>query len=109
MVNQLTNLEGEGEYQTVEFGVNKRQTGRWSLAASVSKRWNKDHATTYFGQNVRLVTTPSTPNDLINTDDGQFVFSMWTAKINGSYELPWQIRVTPALRFQSGQPYARTI
>ena len=32
--------------------------------------------------------TPSTPNDLINTDGGQFVFSMWTAKINGSYELP---------------------
>ena len=33
VVNQLTNLDGKGEYQTVEFGVNKRQTGRWSLAA----------------------------------------------------------------------------
>ena len=75
----------------------------------MSKRWNKDHATTYFGQNLRTVVTPSTPNDLINTDGGQFVFSMWTAKINGSYELPWQIRVTPALRFQSGQPFGRTV
>jgi hypothetical protein len=71
----------------------------------MSKRWNKDHATTYFGQNLRSVVTPSTANDFINTDDGQFVFSMWTAKINGSYEFPWQIRVTPALRYQSGQPY----
>jgi hypothetical protein len=109
VINQLTNLDGQGEYQTVELGMNKRQTGRWSLAASVSKRWNRDHSTTYFGQNLRSVTTPSTPNDLINTDDGQFVFGMWTAKINGSYEFPWQIRVTPALRFQSGQPYGRTI
>jgi hypothetical protein len=109
VVNQLTNLDGQGEYQTVEFGINKRQTGRWSIAASGSKRWNRDHETGYFGQNLRSVTTPSTPNDLINTDDGQFVFSMWTAKINGSYEFPWQIRVTPALRFQSGQPYGRTI
>ncbi|MGD9903143.1 MAG: TonB-dependent receptor, partial [Vicinamibacterales bacterium] len=109
VVNQLTNLDGQGQYHTVEFGVNKRQTGRWSIAASLSKRWNRDHATTYFGQNLRSVTTPSTPNDLINTDDGQFRFSMWTAKINGTYEFPWQIRVTPALRFQSGQPFGRTV
>lgn len=109
VVNTLTNLDGDGSYQTVELGINKRQTGRWSLAASMSKRWNRDQSTAYFGQNLRSVTTPSTPNDLINTDDGQFVFSMWTAKINGTYEFPWQIRVTPALRFQSGQPYGRTI
>ena len=66
---------------------------------------------TYFGQNLRPTDqpTPSTPNDLINTDDGRFVFSMWTAKVNGSYEAPWSIRLTPALRFQSGQPYGRTI
>ena len=108
-VNQLTNLDAEGQYQTVEFGINKRQTGKWSIAASMSKRWNKDHSTTYFGQNLRSVVAPSTANDLINTDDGQFVFSMWTAKINGSYEFPWQVRVTPALRFQSGQPYGRTV
>ena len=75
----------------------------------MSKRGNKDHSTTYFGQSPRSVVTPSTQNDFINTDDGQFVFSMWTAKINGSYEFPWQIRVTPALRYQSGQPYGRTI
>jgi hypothetical protein len=109
VVNQLTNLDGQGQYQTAEFGVNKRQTGRWSIAASLSKRWNRDHSTAYFGQNLRSVTTPSTPNDLINTDDGQFVFSMWTAKINGSLELPGRIRVTPAVRFQSGQPYGRTV
>ncbi len=109
VVNTLTNLDGAGEYQTLELSANKRQVGRWSLAAAFSKRWNKDHSTAYFGQNLRAVTTPSTPNDIINTDDGRYNFSMWTAKINGSYEAPYQIRITPALRFQSGQPYGRTI
>ena len=109
VVNQLTNLEGSGEYQTIEFSANKRQTGRWSLAAGFSKRWNKDQSTAYFSQNLRAVTTPSTPNDKINTDNGRYDFSMWTAKINGSYEAPFQIRITPALRFQSGQPFGRTV
>ncbi len=109
VVNTLTNLDGNGEYHTVEFSANKRQTGRYSLAASFSKRWNRDHATAYFGQNLRAVATPSTPSDLINTDGGRYNFSMWTAKINGSYDAPFQIRLTPALRFQSGQPFGRTI
>src|SRR5207245_5986794 len=33
---------------------------------------------------------------------------LWSAKINGSYDAPWGLRVTPAIRMQSGQPYART-
>ncbi|MDH4066752.1 MAG: hypothetical protein OEW19_20315, partial [Acidobacteriota bacterium] len=54
------------------------------------------------------VTTPSTPNDLINTNNGRYEFTMWTMKINGSYDAPYGIRITPALRFQQGQPYGRT-
>ena len=48
------------------------------------------------------------PNDTINTDNGRYVFGLWTAKINGSYDAPWGIRLTPAFRMQQGQPYART-
>ena len=68
-------------------------------------RWNEDQETAYFGNNLRVVTTPSTPNDLINTDNGRFKFSMWTMKVNGSYDAGWGIRLTPALRFQQGQPF----
>ena len=60
-MNQLTNLDGNGSYQTIEFSANKRQTGRWSLAAAFSKRWNKDHATAYFGQNLRVAAVGVTP------------------------------------------------
>ncbi len=107
--NITTNLPGSGKYRTVEFSATKRQTGKWSLQGSISKRWNEDQDTGYFGQNLRAVTTPSTPNDLINTDGGRYVFTMWTMKINGSYDAPFGIRLTPALRFQQGQPFGRTI
>ncbi|HUU36485.1 MAG TPA: TonB-dependent receptor, partial [Vicinamibacterales bacterium] len=106
--NLTTNLPGKGQYHTVEFQATKRQAGRWSLSAAFSKRWNKDHETDYFGQNLRAITTPSTANDLINTNNGRFDFTMWTAKVNGSYDAPYGIRITPALRFQQGQPYGRT-
>ncbi|MBP7778445.1 MAG: TonB-dependent receptor [Acidobacteria bacterium] len=106
--NLTTALPGKGEYHTLEVQATKRQAGRWSLSAAFAKRWNKDHETGYFGQNLRSITTPSTANDLINTNNGRFDFTMWTAKVNGSYEGPWGVRITPALRFQQGQPYGRT-
>jgi hypothetical protein len=108
VVNIATNLPGKGEYHTIEFSANKRQAGRWSLQGSFSMRWNKDQDTGYFGNNLRSVDTPSTPNDLINTTNGRYEFTMWTMKINGSYDAGWGIRLTPALRFQQGQPFGRT-
>ena len=72
-------------------------------------RWNEDQETGYFGNNLRALTTPSTPNDLINTvNGGRYEFTMWTAKVNGSFDAPWGIRLTPALRVQQGQPFGRT-
>ena len=106
--NITTNLPGSAEYQTIEVSANKRQAGRWSLQGSFALRWNEDQETGYFGNNLRSLTTPSTPNDLINTDGGRYNFTMWTAKINGSFDAPWGIRLTPALRVQQGQPFGRT-
>jgi hypothetical protein len=106
--NLTTNLPGSGEYHTVEVSANKRQAGRWSLQGSFAMRLNQDQETAYFGNNLRALTTPSTPNDLINTDDGRYNFSMWNAKVNGSLDAPWGIRLTPALRVQQGQPFGRT-
>ena len=106
--NVTTNLPGSGEYHTIEFSATKRQAGKWSLQGSFSKRWNKDQDTGYFGQNLRALSTPSTPNDLINTTGGRYEFTMMTMKINGSYDAPYGIRITPALRYQQGQPFGRT-
>jgi outer membrane receptor protein involved in Fe transport len=106
--NLMTNLPGDGDYHTIEISVSKRQSGRYSVQASFSNRWNSDHETGYFGQNLRSLTTPANPNEMINTDNGRYKFTLWTAKVNGSVDAGWGVRVTPALRLQQGQAYGRT-
>jgi hypothetical protein len=39
---------------------------------------------------------------------GRYEFSTWTAKAHGTFDAPWQLRITPLLRHQSGQPFGRT-
>jgi hypothetical protein len=107
-INLYTNGDGVAEFHTIEVAANKRQSNRWSLGGSYSMRWNRDQSNAYFSQNIRTVDTVSTPNDLINTVNGRLNFTLYTFKVNGTYEAPWAIRVTPAWRFQSGQPFART-
>ena len=63
----------------------------------------------YFGQNLRVRQDVANPNDMINTDNGRYNFTSWAAKAHGTYEAPWDLRITPALRMQAGQPYGRTI
>jgi hypothetical protein len=108
VVNTRTNLPGKSEFHTIEYSVTRRQLGNWALAASGSIRLNRDNDTGYFGNNLRAVQAPSTRNDFINTDDGRYVFSTWTFKLNGSYRTKWDITATPALRVQGGQPFGRT-
>jgi hypothetical protein len=48
-----------------------------------------------------------TPNDLINTEDGRYVFSQWTMKLHGTYQAPFDLLLTPILRVQSGQAIGR--
>jgi hypothetical protein len=108
VLNRRTNLEGTSEFHTIELSATKRQSGRWSVQASGSIRLNRDNDTGYFGQSLRSVQAPSTRNDFINTDDGRYHFTAWTMKFNGTYEAPYGLRITPALRVQSGQPFGRT-
>ena len=100
---------GESDYLTWEVAADRRTGEGWSLSASFAQTWHQDHASAYLGQQVRNNEFPLTPNDLINTGEaGRHVFSLWSAKVSGTYEMPWQIRVTPFVRYQSGQSFART-
>jgi hypothetical protein len=103
-------LRSNSDYATFEIGGVRRSTGRWSLDASFSHTWSHDHASSYLGQPVRANTYAITPNDLINTDEeGRHVFRTWAAKAHGTWLGPWGLRVSPLLRHQSGQPFARTV
>jgi outer membrane receptor protein involved in Fe transport len=98
------------DYLTWEITADRRFNRRWSLAASFAHTWNHDQAGVYFGQTVRANALPLTPNDLIQTDaSGRHVFRVWSTKLLATFEAPWQVRITPFLRHQSGQPFGRTL
>jgi hypothetical protein len=98
------------DYVTWEAAADRRVNRRWSLAASFAHTWNREHASGYAGQAVRVNEYPATPNDLINTDgDGRHVFRVWSGKASATILGPWGLQVTPLLRHQSGQPFGRTV
>jgi outer membrane receptor protein involved in Fe transport len=101
--------DARSDYLTWEVTARRRPARRWSLVAGFSHMWVREHASMYFGQSVRANTYALTPNDLINTSgDGRHEFRVWSARMFGTYEAPWGVRLTPFLRHQSGQPYGRT-
>jgi len=108
VVNFLHNTGGQDDFYNLEFTANRRMSNRWSLNASYAYRWNYDNANGYFGQTLRVRQDVANPNDTINTNDGRYVFGLWSAKINGTIDARWGLRLTPAIRLQSGQPYGRT-
>jgi len=108
--NVVRNVPGSRtEYWTWEIGAARRLRRRFAFGAGFSHTWSSDQAGAYLGQPVRNDTYPLTPNDLINADaGGRHVFTTWTAKAYATYEIPWDVRVTPSIRHQSGQPFGRT-
>jgi hypothetical protein len=98
------------DYWTWETVATVRDAGRWSVTASVVHSWNREHNSSYLGQPVRQYRYSQTPNDFVNTDtNGRHVFRIWSAKVAATYFGPWDLRVTPLLRHQSGQPFGRTL
>ena len=109
-VNVVRNVPGaDSDFWTWDVAAVKRLSHRWSLVAGFDYLWNRDQTNAFFGQSVRQNPYPLTPNDLLHAEpNGSYQFRTWSAKIHGTYEAPWDVRVTPYLRHQSGQPFGRT-
>jgi len=108
--NIVRNLpHANSDYWTWDMTATRRFKRRWSIAAGFDHVWNRDQTSTYFGQAVRQNAYPLTPNDLLNAGpNGRYEFRTWSAKVYGTYEGPWGVRLTPSVRHQSGQPFGRT-
>ena len=109
IVNIQTNVpNSDSDFYTWEITGTKRFSNRWSLLASFAHTWVKEWENAYFGNTVRQNDLRVTPNDLINTVDGRHEFTTWQAKLHGTWDTPWwDIKLTPIVRHQSGQPYGR--
>jgi hypothetical protein len=64
----------------------------------------------YAGNNLRQQDVAVNPNEIINTDNGRYNFTVWGFKLNGTWETPWYgLLLSPSLRHAAGQPFGRTI
>jgi Carboxypeptidase regulatory-like domain len=109
-VNVTKNVpNSDSNFLTWEVTATKRHSNRWSLLATFAYTWSHDQNNSFFGQNLRNNQFPVTPNDKINAGtDGRYDFTVWQGKLNATIEGPWQIKMTPTLRHQAGQPFGRT-
>ena len=105
VVNITKNIPDiKNDFYTWEITATKRETGRWSLLGSFAKTWNR---VTNFGKQATFISSYS-PSSFINTVDGENRYTTWQGKIMGSVSLPWDVRISPMLRHQSGTPFGRT-
>lgn len=83
-------------YKNLEFTLTKRMSRRWMLQGSYYYTWG----------DYLLNGHPVSPNDLINNNVD---FTLWTAKLTGSYQAPWGILIAPVVRGQAGAPLDRIV
>jgi hypothetical protein len=109
-VNIVRNVpRSDSQFWTWDITASRRLRHHWSLVAAFDHVWNQDQTNAYFGQSLRQNPYPLTPNDLLNAGpEGRYEFRTWSAKLYGTYEGPWGVRLTPSLRHQAGQPFGRT-
>ena len=81
----------------------------WSAMLSFSKTWSAAQNNTFFGTGFRQNLLPVSPQDLINTEpDGQIKYTDWSLKLNGTWDAPLGLKISPMLRYQAGQNWGRT-
>ena len=110
--NNITrNIDGyEGTFKTLEFSANKRYSNRWSMNASYSYTWTQQYGNLYFNNRFGTAVAnfslfgsfPSNPNENTRNE-----YTDWNAKLSGTLDAGWGLRITPVLKMQSGAPYGR--
>jgi hypothetical protein len=94
----VMNLPGHiGRYKTVEASLNKRYGSRWSASLGGSYTWQRNFPEGADSHPVNRV------------EPGLEDRTYWNFKLSGSYDAPWGIRLSPVLRHQAGDNFAREI
>jgi hypothetical protein len=92
----VMNLPEFGRYKTIEVSTNKRYGNRWSASLGGGFTWLNNYPDNY----------PQTPNKYPDFQDGEHR-TTWQFKASGSYDAPYDIRISPIFRHQSGVNFAR--
>jgi hypothetical protein len=106
----MTNLgkEGNADFNTMEFALNRRFSGKWMLLGSFGMTWSK-MAHTAAGARPGTTAVIYRPFDQLWGDNGIETDTLWNYKIVGRYTMPWDIGFSGSWKVQSGFNYSRTI
>ena len=111
-VNQTVNIPADrsnDDFHTFEVTGTKRMSNRWSLMASYGWTKHFDNTNGFQGHSFRSNGSVLGPNDLIGTENGRFVYTRQTVKLNGTWNSPWwDISFAPLVRYQQGVPFGRS-
>jgi hypothetical protein len=114
--NEIASPNGNNQiFRNFELVINKRLSRRFTAVGSFY--WTR--TTSGIGGTCSTCTAASAisntgvvtngvalnPDQLINSHQS---YKQWTAHIDGSYDAPWGIRISPVLRMQSGAPLTET-
>jgi hypothetical protein len=90
----VMNIDQFSRAKTVELSLNKRYGNRWSASIGGAHTWTTDFPNGF----------PDNPNE-----PGAEDRTLWNLKATASYDAPGGIRLSPVLRHQSGDNFARTL
>ncbi len=90
----VSNTAEYSRAKTVEVAMTRRYSNRWSASVGGAYTMISDFPNGF----------PNSPNE-----PGLQERTTWNLKATGSYDAAWGIRLSPVLRHQSGDPYARTV
>ena len=100
--------EGNADFNTMEFALNRRFSGKWMMLGSFGYTWSKMAHTAAAARPVTN-NVMYRPFDQIWGDNGIETDTLWNYKVVGRYVLPLDIGFSGSWRVQSGFNYARTI
>jgi hypothetical protein len=96
----VMNADWWSRYKTWEISLNKRYGNRWSGSLGFGHTWLTD-----FPNNGTNNTAPQRNPNNPGAEDR----TLWNFKATASYDAAWGIRISPVLRHQSGENYARQL
>jgi hypothetical protein len=99
------------KYRGVELSLNKRMSNRWQMQASwvISKITGNYNNTSSVGNSTEY-DSPNTNPELQPYREGRLTNdNTHIAKLLGSYRAPWDVLVSGAFFYTTGQAYARTV
>ena len=102
----------DSDFQTVEFAINRRMSGRWMMLTSFGYTWlNQFHATTTGTGTLDALAQGKTynwrDNQRLFGDNGKETSTLWNYKIIGRYTLPYDIGFSGSWKVQSGRQWGR--